>query len=311
MHLLIPVILFFALFFAFTCTIITKQKTAKVVQRLGKFHKVTGPGLSAKLPAPVDSVAGVVDLQILETKEEISVKSSDNAFLVVPVKVQIKAIEGKEMEAFYELDDAEKQIMSYVVNSIRSQANDMTMDDIFRSKDEFEQQVESTLNETFSQYGYRIVNVLVDDPQPSEELRKSFDRVLASKRDQEASQLEREAIRNRTVGQAEAEAESLKLKAEAHAEMRKTMAEGNSEALQKFCDGLNITHFQALKYFEGLDMRDAIRDAAESPGNVVLIPNKDNGGGDSETMAGLMAQAGLLDQGKGGSNTGDTTKTSG
>lgn len=260
----------------FSCFVITKQKYAKVIENLGRFAGIKRAGLSIKMPWPIGKVVGTINLKIREFGNEIGVKSKDNAFLVVPVKVQYKIIKDKVKESFYELDSL-NQIISYVVNVVRSKANDMTMDEIFQSKDAFETEVSASLNERFTQYGVTIVNVLVDDPQPSDELKKSFDKVLAAKRDQEASNLEKEAIKNRIVGKAEADAESLKLKAAAYVDMRKIMANGNRESIEMFCSGLDITHIEALNYFEGLDMRDAIRDASTN-GSAVIITNGRNGG---------------------------------
>lgn len=255
--------------------IITRQQQAKIIECLGKFSSVNHAGFSLKPPTPFGKVAGSLSLKIEQLSAEISVKSKDNAFLRIPVKVQIKVKQNKVKEAFYELRDAGKQIMAYVENFMRAKANSMEMDHIFSSKNEFKDEVEEHLKDKFERFGWEIVDVLVDDPQPSEELRKAFDKVLAAKRDQEASLLEKEAIKNRIVGKAEAEAESLKLKAVAYVDMRKTMAAGNAHAIKEFCGGdggLDISHSEALAYFAGLDSRDAIRDASQGKGSVIVIP---------------------------------------
>ena len=271
---ILGVVCMIALAWVLSCFFIVRQKVAAVVERFGKFRSVRHAGINVKLPWPIDTVADHLSLQIEELKEKIGVKSRDNAFLEVPVKVQYQVIEEKVKDAYYELSDPEEQIMSYVVNVVRSKANEMTMDEIFQSKDAFETEVETSLNAKFTQYGYRMVNVLVDDPQPSAELKSSFDKVLAAKRDREASELEKDAIMNRIIGKATAEAESLCLKAKAYVEMRQVLAVGNSKALKEFCEGLEITHAEALRYFEGLDLRDAIRDVGQNKGSVIITDGK-------------------------------------
>lgn len=277
--------------------VITRQQTANVVETFGQYSNIKSAGLTFKAPWPFQAVAGWMNLRIQELGQEISVKSADNAFLLVPVKIQYKVMASKVKEAFYELDNPERQILSYVFNVVRSKANDMDMDEIFQSKDAFEKAVAESLKEQFAKYGYEIVNVLVDDPQPSEVLKAAFDAVLEAKRDQEASELEKIAIRNRTVGKAEAEADSLVLKAKAYVEMRELMAKGNSEAIKLFVEGLDITHAQALHYFEGLDTRDAVRDASRGAGNVVIVPVEGMGG-----QAGSVAQVAALNKAGVGSN---------
>lgn len=259
--------------------LVTHQKQANVIEFLGKFHSVKNAGLSIKPPSPLGIIVGSMSLQIMQLSMEIGVKSNDNAFLKVPVKVQYKVIEAKVKEAFYELRDASKQITSYIENFVRSQANSMNMDEIFSSKNEFKEEIQKHLTDKFAQFGFEIIDVLVDDPQPSDELKRAFDKVLAAKRDQEASELEKMAIKNRIVGKAAAEAESLELKAAAYVNVRKTMAKGNSAAIKEFCEGLEVTHGEALAYFAGLDSRDAIRDAAQGNGSVIVIPTAGLDGG--------------------------------
>ena len=65
-----------------------------------------------------------------------------------------------------------------------------------------------------SEYGYDIVNVLVDEPQPSPEVQAAFNRVIAAQREREAAENEAEAQRIRLVGVAEAEKTSKRLQGE-------------------------------------------------------------------------------------------------
>ena len=138
----------------------------------------------------------------------------------------------------------------------------------------FERAVDETLSQRFDKYGYEIINVLVDDPQPSNELKKAFDEVIASKREKEAAKNKADAVRITMIGQAEAEGESLKIKARAFKEFRKEIAEGNSEAIRAFLDGIDssISAKDVLEFFEGVDLRDAIRDSSRNPGSTVIIP---------------------------------------
>lgn len=269
--------------------LVVKQKQALIIELFGKFQSVKQAGLRLKLPSPFARVAGAVNLQVNLLQENVGVKSKDNAFLTVPVKLHFQVIDRKESSAFYELRNPATQIITYIVNMLRAEANNMDMDQIFSSKDEFKNTLTTGLSEKLEKYGYKIVDVLVDDPQPSDALKKAFDQVLAAKRDQEASEQEKIAIMNRVVGKAEAEAKSITLKATAYVEGRKILAKGNSAAIKEFCEGLvGVSHEYALQYFAGLDMRDAIRDAATS-GSVVVIPADMTGSGMGQTISMLKA----------------------
>lgn len=258
--------------FVKNCLVIVKQQSIKVVQRFGKFKKVLEAGLGFKVPF-VDSVVGIIDLRIQQLGEDVVAKSKDNSFLTIPVKVQFQVLVGKAKEAFYTLQSAENQIKAYITNVVRSTATTMTMEEIFQSKTVFEKDVQDSLNIKFSDFGFSIVNVLVDNPMPSQEVVEAFNRVIASQRQKEAAINEAEAIRVKTVALAKAEAESLTLKATAYVEQRKIIFEGMA--------GI-IPQEELAAYLVGIDWRDTVREAGKS-GNLIVVPQG------AETLGTLVA----------------------
>ena len=276
----VPMLIFyvFLLVYGFialvTSFVVTKQKTSVVLTFFGRYLKNTKPGLSLKAPWPFVQKDGVIELNIQEIKGDVTVKSSDNAFLTIPWALQFRVIETKVKEAYYELDDPQSQMKSYILNTLRGEASNLTMQQLFKSNESFERAVDETLSQRFDKYGYEIINVLVDDPQPSAELKKAFDEVIASKREKEAAENKADAVRIKMIGQADAEGESLKIKARAFKEFRKEIAEGNSEAIKAFLEGVDtsITAKDVLEFFEGVDLRDAIRESSKNPGSTVIIP---------------------------------------
>jgi regulator of protease activity HflC (stomatin/prohibitin superfamily) len=254
-----------------TSIVITPQQHVRMIETFGRFSRITRAGLSFKLPAPIQSAGRPFSMQITEIAENVSVKSSDNAFVVVPIRVQVRVSEANAEDAFYKLDDPVGQIRSYVVNQVRSTASGLTFDDLFRSRDSFEADVETTLKERMSNFGFVIENVLVDDPQPSEELRRAFDSVLAAQRLKEAATNEGEAERIKAVARAQAEGESLEIKGRAYAAFRKLVSEGNSEAITSFVGNTGINPEKALAFFDNINEMEAVRDAAASGGRVVFV----------------------------------------
>ncbi len=267
----------------FGAVFIVRQQSVEIIERFGRFVRVSRAGLRFKIPF-VERRAGDLDLRIQELAEQVVVKSSDNAFVTVPVKVQYRVLPEKVKEAFYELADANKQIKSYIVNIVRSTATQLDMDAVFKSKDKFEQDVQQDLNAKFGGFGYEIVNVLVDDPIPSKEVIEASNRVIASKREMEAAQNEAEAIRLKTVAVAQAEAESLVLKAEAYVKQRAAVIEGFKGILT------GMSNEAILEYLVGIDWRDAFRDVAKQ-GTTIIVPSPFDikGDGISKMAAALKA----------------------
>lgn len=260
---LIAILLVFL--FIFCCVITVKQHTMQIIEVFGRFYNAKHAGLRCKIPYPIGIIAGTVDLRIMELVKVISVKALDNAFVEVPVKVQYRVIPEKIKEAYYELQNPSAQMLSYIVNVVRATASAMPMNDLFQSKNAIEDSVKKTLNERFSNYGYAIVNVLVDDPQPSQEVRTAFDKVVASEREKEAAVNQAEAYRIRKVEEARAEAESIMLKSRAYVESRMQII---SLAKQE----MDASDTAVLNLIAGIDYRDALRDIARD-GSLIVVPH--------------------------------------
>lgn len=157
------------------------------------------------------------------------------------------------------------------MNTVRSVAAEMDMNEIFRSKDAFETEVQSSLSERMGEYGYEIVNVLVDDPMPSEEVRRSFDRVISSTRLKEAAQNEADAEKVRRVGVAEAQKQALELTGQGLANMRDEIAKGHARAIQDLIRETGLSAIQASDYLAKAFETEAFREAAEHGGRTVYI----------------------------------------
>ncbi len=251
---------------------VVKGKTAAILETFGRPHQnAVFPGLRVKWPWPITSIVARINLQLQEIHADVSVKTQDNAFMTLPVKVQYRASDDGigAVKAHYELEAPEKQITSYVLNNVRQTASGMEMTELYANRDSVEQQVQTALSEQFARFGYVIENVLVDEPQPSTEVRDAFNKVIASKRLMEAARNEAEAARIKLVGAAQAEAESKKLQGEGMAEMRTAVARGLEEAMETMSKA-GLAPQEAIQFLTDTNRIDAITQAA-AHGNTIII----------------------------------------
>lgn len=268
-------VLILALWLSLSSIFIVRGKTAAILETFGKPDKHARlPGLQFKLPWPIATVRAVVNMQLQEIKADVSVKTSDDAFMKLPVKVQFRASDDTEgaVKAFYELDNPREQITSYILNSVRQTASGMKMVDLYANRDSVGEHVQSTLSERFALYGYVIVNVLVDEPQPSDEVRDSFNRVIASERLKVAAKNEAEAARIKLVGVAEAESQSKKLQGEGMAKMREAMAKGLETAMKTMTEA-GLSPEAAVAFLNETNRLDTISNAA-AHGNMVIVDTR-------------------------------------
>jgi regulator of protease activity HflC (stomatin/prohibitin superfamily) len=256
---------------------VVKGKTAAILETFGRPHQhAVFPGLRIKWPYPITNIVARVNLQIQEIHADVSVKTSDNAFMTLPVKVQYRASDDPAgaVKAHYELEAPERQITSYVLNNVRQTASGMEMTELYANRDLVEQQVQVALSEQFARFGYIIENVLVDEPQPSAEVRDAFNMVIASKRLMEAARNEAEAARIKLVGAAQAESESKKLQGEGMAQMRTAVARGLEEAMATMGKA-GLSSEEAIRFLTDTNRIDAITNAA-AHGNTIIIDAGNN-----------------------------------
>lgn len=138
-------------------------------------------GFNVKLPWPF--VNSKMNLQIRELKSTIGSRTKDESFLKIPITTQFRIINTNSSikDAFYELDDAEEQmLLSYINNIASAKINELTVKEFYSSKGEFEDTIKETLTYEFKKFGFEIVNVLVDDPILSDELIDASHRAFAA-----------------------------------------------------------------------------------------------------------------------------------
>ena len=266
------VILLIILLFVFNVIYVVQQQTICIIERFGKYVGHTSAGLNFKLPFPISIIATRASLRITQTEHELGIKTKDNAFIKLPAKVQLKVIPEKVEDSFYKMDKPIEQINSFILNIVRSKAATLDLEDIFTKKSELADHVNEMLKAKIESYGYEIIDILIDEPEPSAEVQESYNNVISSKRDLEASRNEAEAKKAILIGEAEAEATSLELKAESYAIQRKVIAKGIEDALKEIKQK-NIHPQYILEFISGIDYRDTIRDAAKSESNTLIFSN--------------------------------------
>lgn len=211
-----------------------KQKHAVIIERLGKFNKVSKAGLHVKIPL-IDNIAGDVNLRVRELPVEVETKTKDDVFVRIVVSVQFFVIDAAEgiKDSFYELNNPEQQIQSYVFDSIRSEVPLMELDDVFAEKEKIALAIKNELSGTMRQFGFDFIKALVTDIDPDAKVKHSMNEINAAKRMKEAAKEEAEAAKIRVVAAAEADAESKRLAGQGIALQRIAIANGLKESVEE------------------------------------------------------------------------------
>ncbi len=211
---------------------IVKQQYIDIIERFGKYHTSTSAGIHYKIPL-VDQIAAKVPLRIQQLDQTITTKTKDNVFVSLQTSVQYRVDSNNVQAAYYELQDPEAQISSYIEDNIRNAVPNLTLDEAFVQKDQLAMDVERTLKESMSSFGYIIIKTLVTDIDPSAEVKNAMNAINEAERKRVAAKELAEADKITTITKAEAEAEKNRLHGEGIAAQRQAIIDGLHQSLVK------------------------------------------------------------------------------
>lgn len=251
-----------------------EQRTTAIVQRLGKFVREAGPGLHVKIPF-IDRVIGRVSLRVQQLDVKIETKTEDNVFVQMVVAVQYFVLPEKVYDAFYKLDDATRQVTSFVFDVVRARVPKIKLDDVFEKKDEIADIVKSELAQVMDGFGYGILKALVTDIDPDPRVKESMNEINAAQRMRLAATEKGEADRILKVKAAEGDAQSKALQGRGISDQRKAIVAGLRDSVDEFQKSVPGTTAKDVmnlvlmtQYF---DMLKEI--GASSRTNAILIPH--------------------------------------
>ena len=253
---------------------IIPQQQMGVVERLGKFNRIMGPGLNFVIPL-IDRVAGKESIRIRQLDVPVETKTKDNVFVNLGVSIQFIAVSDKIFDAFYRLTDVELQITSYVYDVVRGEVPKKTLDEVFETKEDLAQIMKADLSESMDDFGFSIIKSLITDIDPAPNVKAAMNQINATARLLVAAENEAEADKIRQIKSAEAEAESKKLQGLGIAQQRAAIIEGFKDSINdlKQVTGSEVETQDVMNMVMMVQYFDALRDIGTSgQNNAVLIP---------------------------------------
>jgi regulator of protease activity HflC (stomatin/prohibitin superfamily) len=245
-----------------------------IVQRLGKFARVAGPGLNWKTPY-LEAVVRRLSMRVQQFNVQVETKTQDNVFVQIPVSIQYKVIPEGVENAYYKLSDPVKQIESMVYNVVLGHVPKMTLDDTFLNQSNIASDLRDSLDASMKEYGYAIVRVLISDIVPDPKVKAAMNDINAAQREREATVSRAETNKLLAVKQAEAEAESKRLQGEGIANQRKAIISGLKESVEDFAKTVpGSTPQDVMQLVLMTQYFDTLKDiAANDHSNAILIPH--------------------------------------
>lgn len=236
---------------------IVPQQKAVIIERLGKFNRVTGAGLRIKIPL-IEVIAARVDLRTRQEEFAIDAKTRDNVTVTMAIAAQYRVStapgatpqQSGVYRSYYMLANPVSQMRSYLIDALRSSVPQYTLDEVFDKKDAIASDVNRTVSDLMVDYGYDVVSTLITSIDLPADVEQSMNRINSAQREKEAAQSLAEAERIKVVTEARARAEAMEQAGRGIAAQRKAIADGISESLAVIkSSGVSATEANQLFIF--------------------------------------------------------------
>ena len=258
---------------------VVKQQSVAIIERFGRYQKISDSGIHMRAPFGIDKIAARVQLRVLQSEIVVETKTQDNVFVTMNVATQYRVNESNVKDAYYKLMRPESQIKSYIEDALRSSVPKLTLDELFEKKDEIALEVQKQVAEEMSTYGYIIVKTLITKVEPDAEVKQSMNEINAAQRKRVAAQELAEADKIKIVTAAEAEAEKDRLHGAGIAEQRKAIVDGLADSIKEL-KGANVdlTEEQIMSILLTNQYLDTLNNFADKEGNnTIFLPANPDG----------------------------------
>merc|ERR1712137_984446 len=178
----------------------------KTIEHCGAFNRIANPGCHVVLPCMCQFVSGTLSMRLQQMQVQCETKTKDNVFVTIKVAVQysINPDQQSVEKAQYRLTNAKGQIESYVYDVVRSSVPKIELDDVFETKEEISNSIKTQLEQSMADFGYKILASPITDIDPNAEVKRAMNEINKAKRLRAAAQDEGEAVKIRSIKEAEA-----------------------------------------------------------------------------------------------------------
>ncbi len=282
---------------------VVPQSETRVIERLGRFHCVLGPGLNFIIPfidrpkilysRTVQSSGGrtvvrMTSSPVIDLREQVydfpsqQVITRDNVTTEINALLYFQITDPKK--AVYEIDNLPNAIEKLTQTSLRNVIGELELDETLTSRDTINSKLQVILDETTNKWGVKVNRVELQDITPPESVRVAMEKQMQAERNRRAEILnaegEKQSLilrsegeRTSKINQAEAARQSEVLRAEGEARAIILNAEAEAEAISKIAAAINATKTDPATYMLAMKYIDTLREMTSGKDNkTVYIP---------------------------------------
>lgn len=235
---------------------IVKQSEAVVIERLGRFHRLLGPGLHVVMPFMDGSHVSIwTYVQLIEKnryyrfaksitridlRESVYDFPKQNVITRDNVNIEINALLYYQITspkaAVYEVANLPEAIEKLTQTTLRNVIGSLDLDETLVSRDQINHKLRIILDEATDKWGVKVNRVELQEVNPPHDIQQAMEKQMRAERDRRAMILEAEGKKGAAILEAEGEQESQILRAKGLAEARIVEAEGQAQARLKIAE---------------------------------------------------------------------------
>src|SRR3954465_5071118 len=250
---------------------IIPQARARVVERLGRYHRTLNPGLTLIVPF-IDRLGRLIDLreQVVSFPPQ-PVITEDNLVVNIDSVIYFQVTDAKS--ASYEIQNYIQAIEQLTVTTLRNVIGGLTLEETLTSRDNINSQLRGVLDEATGKWGIRVNRVELKSVEPPRTVQEAMEKQMRAERDRRAAILTAEGTKQSQILTAEGEKQAAVLKAEGARTAAILRAEGESKAIETVFQAIHEGQpDQELLSYQYLQMLPQI--AQGSANKVWVIPSE-------------------------------------
>lgn len=210
---------------------IIPQANAGIVERLGRFHRVLGAGLTIIIPF-IDRLRPLIDMrERVVSFPPQPVITEDNLVVSIDTVIYFQVTDPKS--ATYEIENFIQGIEQLTVTTLRNVVGGLDLEAVLTSRDSINAALRGVLDDATGKWGVRVnrVELKAIDPPPS--VQESMEKQMRAERDKRAAILTAEGEKQSQILTAEGARQAEILRAEGDAQAAVLRAKGEAEAIEK------------------------------------------------------------------------------
>lgn len=248
---------------------IVPQARRDVVERLGRFKRVLGPGLNVIVPG-IDRVRAKLDMRehVFSSKPQ-TVITSDNLQVSIDTVLYFRVIDPQA--ATYQITNFIDAIEQLTVTTLRNVIGAMDLETTLTSRSVINSKLQAELDDTTGKWGVKVTRVEIKAIEPPPSIRDAMEKQMRAERDRRAAILNAEGVKQSQILTAEGEKQAAVLRADGERQARILQAEGQAKAVRTVFEAVHAANpdskVLAYQYLQALP-----RIAEGSANKVWVVP---------------------------------------